>query len=109
MADDFFKFGSPVGETIKIGSEEYRVVGVLQKREQFLFSGGSDDQNNVIYMPYNVARKLKPNSDDIYLLAVATTGHDEGGHGPGHRHAARPPPGSVRPAGQLWYRNNRII
>jgi ABC-type antimicrobial peptide transport system permease subunit len=74
VADDFFPFGSPVDGTIKIGSEEYRVVGVLQKREQFLFSGGSDDQNNVIYMPYNVARKLKPNSEDVYLLAVAKPG-----------------------------------
>src|SRR5215831_8016479 len=71
VADDFFKFGDPVGQTLKIDSEEYRVVGVLQKREQFLFSGGSDDQNNVIYLPYNVARKLKPGSDDVYLLAVA--------------------------------------
>jgi putative ABC transport system permease protein len=74
VADDFFPFGSPVGDTLKIGSEEYRVVGMLQKREQFLFSGGSDDQNNVIYMPYNVARKLKPNSDDVYVLAVARPG-----------------------------------
>ena len=74
VADDFFKFGSPVDQTIKISSEEYRVVGVLQKREQFLFSGGSDDQNNVIYLPYNVARKLKPNSDDVYVLAVAKPG-----------------------------------
>lgn len=74
VADDFFKFGKPVGDTIKIGAEEYRVVGVLQPREQFLFSGGSDDQNNVIYMPYNVARKLKPNSDDVYVLAVARPG-----------------------------------
>src|SRR5438045_4536597 len=74
VADDFFRFGTPVGDTIKIGAEEYRVVGVLQKREQFLFSGGSDDQNNVIYLPYNVARKLKPNSEDIYLLAVARPG-----------------------------------
>ena len=71
VADDFFPFGSPLGDSLKIGSEEYRVVGVLQKREQFLFSGGSDDQNNVVYMPYNNARKLKPNSQDIYLLAVA--------------------------------------
>src|SRR6266536_3180294 len=57
-----------------IGSKEYRVVGVLQKREQFLFSGGSDDQNNVIYLPYNVAHKLKPNENDIYILAVAKPG-----------------------------------
>jgi putative ABC transport system permease protein len=74
VADDFFRFQSPVDNTIKVGAEEFRVVGVLQKREQFLFSGGSDDQNNVIYMPFNVARKLKPNSDDIYLLAVARPG-----------------------------------
>jgi len=74
VADDFFKFGNPVEQTLKIDTEDYRVVGVLQKREQFLFSGGSDDQNNVIYLPYNVARKLKPNSEDIYLLAVAKPG-----------------------------------
>src|SRR5438552_3964189 len=74
VADDFFKFGSPISQTIKIGAEEFRVVGALQKREQFLFSGGSDDQNNVIYLPYNVARKLKPNSEDVYLLAVAKPG-----------------------------------
>ncbi len=71
VADDFFKFGSPVGQTIKLGEQESRVIGVLQKREQFLFTGGSDDQNNVIYLPYNVAQKLKPNADDVYILAVA--------------------------------------
>src|SRR5499427_6741483 len=65
VADDFFPLGSPVGQEIKIGSDEFRVVGALQKREQFLFSGGSDDQNNVIYIPFSVARKLKPNADDI--------------------------------------------
>jgi putative ABC transport system permease protein len=74
VADDFFRFGSPVGQTIKIGEQEFRVVGMLQQREQFLFSGGSDDQNNVIYLPFNVARKLKPNADDIYILAIAKPG-----------------------------------
>ena len=74
VADDFFKFGSPVDQPIKIGEQEFRVVGVLQKREQFLFSGGSDDQNNVIYVPFSVAEKLKPNADDIYILAVARAG-----------------------------------
>jgi putative ABC transport system permease protein len=74
VADDFFKFGAPVEQTIKIGEDEFRVVGVLQKREQFLFSGGSDDQNNVIYVPFTVARKLKPHADDIYILAVARPG-----------------------------------
>ena len=79
VADDFFRFGSPVGQTIKIGADQFRVVGVLQKREQFLISGGSDDQNNVIYLPYDVARKLKPNADDIYIMAVAKPGLMEEG------------------------------
>jgi ABC-type antimicrobial peptide transport system permease subunit len=74
VADDFFPFGSPVNQEIKIGADDFRIVGVLQKREQFLFSGGSDDQNNVIYVPFSVARKLKPNADDIYVLAVAKPG-----------------------------------
>src|SRR6188474_406949 len=74
VADDFFKIGSPVGQTIKIGTQEFRVVGVLQQREQFLIGGGSDDQNNVVYIPFTVAQKLKPNADDIYILAVARPG-----------------------------------
>jgi putative ABC transport system permease protein len=74
VADDFFPFGSPVGQQIKIGADEFRVVGILQKREQFLIGGGSDDQNNVIYVPFSVAKKLKPNADDIYILAVAKPG-----------------------------------
>src|SRR5688572_17266556 len=74
VSDDFFKLGSPVGQTIKIGTTEFRVVGTLVKREQFLISGGSDDQNNVIYVPYSVAQKLKPNADDVYILAVAKPG-----------------------------------
>jgi ABC-type antimicrobial peptide transport system permease subunit len=79
VADDFFPLGSPVGQQIKIGADEFRVVGTLQQREQFLFSGGSDDQNNVIYVPFTVARKLKPNANDIYILAVAKAGLMEEG------------------------------
>jgi putative ABC transport system permease protein len=74
VADDFFPYSSAVGQEIKIGADQFRIVGVLQKREQFLFSGGSDDQNNVIYLPFSVAKKLKPNADDIYVLAVARPG-----------------------------------
>ncbi len=74
VADDFFPYSSPVNQELKIGADQFRIVGVLQKREQFLFSGGSDDQNNVIYLPFSVAKKLKPNADDVYVLAVAKPG-----------------------------------
>ena len=74
VADSFFPFTSPVDKTIEIGGNEFRIVGLLEKRESFLFGGGSDQQNNVIYMPYNVAHKLKPNAQDIFILAVAKPG-----------------------------------
>ena len=74
VAEDFFPYGSVVGQTIGVAGNQFRVVGVLEKREQFLLGGGNDDQNNVIYMPFNVARKLKPNSSDVYILAVAKKG-----------------------------------
>src|SRR5215211_7853956 len=66
VADDFFKIGSPVGQIIKIGTQGFRVVGVLEKREQFLIGGGSDDQNNVIYVPFTVFHYLKHNAHDNF-------------------------------------------
>jgi putative ABC transport system permease protein len=74
IGEDFFPYGSPVGQNIGIGGNQFRVVGVLEKREQFLLGGGNDDQNNVIYMPFNVAHKLKPNSTEVEILAVARKG-----------------------------------
>jgi putative ABC transport system permease protein len=70
VAEDFFPYGSPIDKTIEIGGNQFRVLGRLEKRETFL-GGGNDDQNNVIYMPFNVAQKLKPNADDIFIMAVA--------------------------------------
>ncbi len=75
VAEQFFRFGSPLDKTITIGGREFRVVGVMEKREQ-LFGGGegANDQNNVIFMPFNVALKLKPNARDVTILAVAKPG-----------------------------------
>lgn len=72
VADDFFPFGSPVDKTIEIAGREFRVVGVLEKREGFL--GGDSDENNGIYVPFDVARKIKPNADDVFIMAIAREG-----------------------------------
>ncbi len=75
VADNYFPFGSPIGENLDIGGRVFRVIGVLEKREQlFGGGGGSNDQNNVIYMPLGSALRLKPNADDLFLLAVAREG-----------------------------------
>ncbi|MFN0088204.1 MAG: ABC transporter permease [Blastocatellia bacterium] len=75
IADQYFPFTTPIDKSIDIGGRQFRIVGVLEKREQ-LFGGGegSNDQNNVIFMPFTVALKLKPNAEDIIILAVAKQG-----------------------------------
>lgn len=77
-ASGFFPFASAVGQTVRIDGEEFRIVGVFEKRESlFPGSGGSDDFSNSILMPLNVARKLKPRATDMTILAVANAGQLE--------------------------------
>jgi putative ABC transport system permease protein len=77
VAEDFFPSMSAVGQSIDIGGQEFKVIGVIQQREQLFGGSGSDDINNGIYVPFNVARKLKPNADDVSILAVARPGQME--------------------------------
>jgi putative ABC transport system permease protein len=78
VKDAYFPYESPLGQTIDIAGQEFRVVGLLQKREQlFGGGGGNNDQSNVIYMPMGAALKLKPNADDLFILAVAREGQLE--------------------------------
>jgi ABC-type antimicrobial peptide transport system permease subunit len=75
VAESYFQYGSPIGQTLEIGGSEFRVIGVLEKREQlFGGGGGNNDQSNIIYMPMGAALKLKPNADDLFILAVAREG-----------------------------------
>jgi len=75
VADDYFPFEDPIGETLDIAGQQFRVIGILEKREQlFGGGGGNNDQSNVIYMPLGSALKLKPNADDLFILAVAKQG-----------------------------------
>jgi len=68
VQDNFFPFGSAVGETIDISGREFRIIGLMQKREQF---GGGSDESNVLYMPLKTALKIKPQADDLFVLAIA--------------------------------------
>src|SRR5436305_2872332 len=70
VADDFFRFGSPVGDTLKIGSEEYRVVGVLQKREQFLFSRSEEHTSELQSRPHLVCRLLLEKKKYLALCCI---------------------------------------
>jgi putative ABC transport system permease protein len=75
VKESYFPYVNPVGETLDIGGQEFRVIGLLQKREQlFGGGGGNNDQSNVVYMPMGAALRLKPNADDLFVLAVAREG-----------------------------------
>lgn len=75
VVDSYFPYEDPIGQTLEIGGTEFRIIGVLEKREQlFGGGGGNNDQSNVIYMPMGAALKLKPNADDLFILAVAREG-----------------------------------
>ncbi len=75
VKESYFPFENPIGQTIEVGGTEFRIIGVLQKREQlFGGGGGNNDQSNSIYMPMGAALKLKPNADDLFILAVAKEG-----------------------------------
>ncbi len=75
VKETYFPYESPIGQTIEVGATEFRIIGLLQKREQlFGGGGGNNDQSNIVYMPMGSALKLKPNADDLFILAVAREG-----------------------------------
>jgi len=72
VVDAYFPYESPIGKTLEIGGREFRVIGVLQKREQLF--GGGNDQSNAIFMPIGAALRLKPFADDLFMLVIAKEG-----------------------------------
>ncbi|MFO0880957.1 MAG: ABC transporter permease [Gemmataceae bacterium] len=59
VATDLFPFSDPLGETLRLGSYFYRVVGVLKHRMATGGSGGSqaaEDYNHDVYIPLETTR-----------------------------------------------------
>ena len=75
VAENYFPFQSPVDQKLQIGGSDFRVLGVFEPREQLGGGGGGpNDRNNVVYVPYNVAHKLKPDASQVTILAIAKAG-----------------------------------
>ena len=79
VKESYFPRGSPLGKKIEIGGREFRIIGVLEKKEELFGGDGSNSESNVIYMPMGSALRIKPNSDDLFILAVAKNGMLEQG------------------------------
>ena len=75
VKETFFPSGSTLGEQLEIGGRVFTVIGVLEKKQQFLGGGGGHgDQSNVIYIPFESARRIKPTAEDLFIMAVAKEG-----------------------------------
>ncbi len=75
VKDTFFPYESPIGETLEINGREFTIIGHLQKKEQlFGGGGGNNDESNTIFLPFHAALRIKPNADDIFILALAREG-----------------------------------
>jgi putative ABC transport system permease protein len=77
VVETFFPYESPIDQTIQIGGSNFRVLGVFEPRQQLGSGTGPNDQNNVIFIPYNVAHKLKPDAEQVTILAIAKPGHTD--------------------------------
>jgi putative ABC transport system permease protein len=78
VAQDFFPNKSALDETLKIGGLPYRVLGIMEQRESLLLNGeGSDNINNSVFIPFSEAKRLKPDAEDVYVIAVAKPGQME--------------------------------
>jgi putative ABC transport system permease protein len=75
VRETFFPSGNALGEQLDIAGRVFTVIGVLEKKEQFLTGGGGHgDQSNMIYIPFESARRIKPSADDLFIMAIAKEG-----------------------------------
>jgi putative ABC transport system permease protein len=66
LATELFGIASPLGQRIRIGSDRYRVIGVMEKKGQML----GFDMDDTIYIPANKALELfdRESLMEIHLL-----------------------------------------
>lgn len=74
VKETFWPYQSPLGETLEINGREFTVIGVLEKKPQLLGGSGNNDASNTIFMPIGSALRIKPNSEDIFIVAIAKEG-----------------------------------
>lgn len=75
VKETFWPYESAVGKKFEINGREFTVIGQLEKKAQLLGGGGgNNDESNTIFMPIGSALRIKPNADDIFILAVAREG-----------------------------------
>jgi putative ABC transport system permease protein len=78
VANTLFPNFNALDREIAINGRNYRVIGVLKKRELFLTpSEDPGNENKTVYIPYETIRKLYPNVKENFVMATAAPGKIE--------------------------------
>ena len=75
VANTLMPMISALEKEITINGRQYRVIGVMKKRDNFLVSGEDPgNENKAVYLPYASLMKIYPNLEDHFIMATAEKG-----------------------------------
>jgi len=75
VANTLFPNINALDKEIAINGRNYRVIGVLKKRENFITpSEDPGNENKAVYVPYDTIRKIYPNVKENFVMAQAAPG-----------------------------------
>ncbi len=65
-AEQLFRKEDPLGKEVEIGGDEFRVIGVMEKRKT-AFGGGKNPEDNSAYFPIGTFQKIHPEIKDYWI------------------------------------------
>lgn len=78
VANTLFSTVNAVDKSIMINGRNYRVIGVLKKREMFITPADDPgNENKAVYIPYDTIRKIYPNVKENFVMAQFAPGKQE--------------------------------